>query len=76
MIKNVELNGSQFFAKDRMIRAKKLRGGPGMRGNTQPRRPANAKSNPRMTNAIVNTALRLDYLKAKNILGPQYPPQK
>jgi hypothetical protein len=42
IIKNVELKGSQFLARERMIKAKKLRGGPGMMGNIEPAMPAKA----------------------------------
>ena len=61
IIKNVELNGSQFLAYERMIKAKKLREGPGMTGKMQPMRPTNAKNNPRIINTIVKFATLLDY---------------
>ena len=53
IIKNVELNGSQFLAQERMIKDKKLIEGPGMTGKIQPIRPHNAKSNPEIINMIV-----------------------
>ena len=53
IIKNVGLKGSQCLAKERMIRAKKLRKGPGMTGIIQPASPISAKTRPRTINAIV-----------------------
>jgi len=48
-----------------MIKAKKLRGGPGMKGKMQPARPTNAKSNPRIINTIVKVVLPIRLLKGK-----------
>jgi hypothetical protein len=63
IIRKVELNGSQLLAKERRIRAKKLRGGPGMMGKIHPTRPMSAKSRPRMINAIAKVKPPADYLR-------------
>jgi hypothetical protein len=63
IIKKVELNGSQFLAKERRIRAKKLRGGPGMMGKIHPTRPISAQRIPRIINAIAKVTPPADYLR-------------
>jgi hypothetical protein len=63
IIRKVKLNGSQFFAKERRIRAKKLSGGPGMRGKIHPTRPINAQRIPRIINAIAKVTPPADYFR-------------
>jgi hypothetical protein len=63
IIKKVELNGSQLLAKERRIRAKKLRGGPGMTGKIHPTRPMSAQRSPRMINAIVKVKPPANHLR-------------
>jgi hypothetical protein len=62
-IKKVGLNGSQFLAKERRSRAKKLRGGPGMMGKIHPTRPINAQRTPRIISAIAKVTPPVDYLR-------------
>jgi hypothetical protein len=54
------LKGSQFVAQERIIKDKKLRRGPGIKGKMQPIIPDKAKSKPRIINAIANIDLLLD----------------
>ena len=43
-----------------MIKAKKLRGGPGIRGKMQPARPTNARSSPRIITIVIEVAPLFD----------------
>jgi hypothetical protein len=61
MIKNIGLNGSQFLAKERMSKARKLRGGPGMTGRIQPTRPASATNNPKINSTVVKVSFLLNW---------------
>jgi hypothetical protein len=63
IIKKVELNGSQFLARERRSRAKKLRGGPGMMGKIHPTRPISAQRSPRIISAIVKITPPADSLR-------------
>jgi hypothetical protein len=53
IIRNVGLNGSQFLAADRIMRARKLRGGPGISGITQPTTPSSETISPRIITEVV-----------------------
>jgi hypothetical protein len=65
IIKNVGLKGFQLLAKERRIKAKKLRKGPGMTGIIQPASPNNAEVRPSTMKAIVTMPPPLVLYKGK-----------
>ncbi len=52
-----------------MIKAKKLREGPGMKGKMQPARAINAKSNPRIIKKIIKVVLLIGLLNPDCAVG-------
>jgi len=50
--RNVTLKGSQSLATERIIKAKKPRGGPGRTGKMDPAMPTSARRNPRMMKTV------------------------